>query len=74
MTTLPNTNTEASGSVTPEASAITGFITITNTIVVMLAQLADDVRASEPGTASVITTFAEVVAGQAIDVIGRWPA
>jgi hypothetical protein len=73
MTTLPITSTEASGSTTPGASAIYGFITITNTIVVMLTQLADEIRGFEPGTAELVTAFAEAVAGHAIDTIRRWP-
>jgi predicted MFS family arabinose efflux permease len=76
MTTLPITDSEASGSTTPGASAINGFLTVMNTVVVvvMLGQLADDVRAVEPGTAELITAFAETVSGQALDTIMRWPA
>ena len=75
MTALP-INAEASGSITPGASAINGFITITitNTVVVMLAQLADEVQVNEPGTAEVISAFAETFAGQALDLIRAWPA
>jgi hypothetical protein len=67
------TGAEASGITTPGASAVSGFISIANAIVVMLSQLADEVRPHEPGTAEVITTFAENVSGQALDTIGRWP-
>jgi len=74
MTALPIINTEAFGSTTPEASAFTGFITITNTVVVMLQQLAEEVRANEPGTAEVLTAFTENLSGQALDLIRRWPA
>ena len=40
----------------------------------MLQQLAEEVRDDEPGTAEIITAFTEAVAGQAIDLIRRWPA
>jgi hypothetical protein len=75
MSTLPTSDPEASGSTTPEASATNvGFIAITNTIVVMLQQLAEEVRAEQPGTAEAIEAYAVTVAGQALDLIGRWPA
>lgn len=66
-------DTEASGT-TPGASAVSAFITITNTLVVMLSQLADDFRLTEPGTAEVIEAYMNNIAGQALDTIQRWPS
>lgn len=58
----------------PPRSALAGFMSVTNTLVLMFGQLAEEVRRREPGTAALIDSYTESVAGQALDLIQRWPS
>ena len=49
------------------------FLLTTTAYVDALIALAEQARASEPGTAELLQAFAEAHAGQGLDLVSQWP-
>ena len=64
---------EVPGATSPGASAPSTFILASNLFVKTLLDIADSVRATEPGTAALLLAYAEREAGLALDLVRRWP-